>query len=135
MEGHLPNPVVEIVKNKQNELLSDNKIQKQKNDKKLIEPTESSRIFDRTLKFLTVFGVLLGTDFNYEWKCNKRFTFAKILTLFFWFINISTQALHVYSHTIIGTLEQFAIYGIGISVTLNAPNIESNYNEKYLRSF
>lgn len=89
----------------------------QRNDGTLSpQPTEASKVFKKSLKFLVTFGTLIGTDLNYEWKWNSRFLAVYILLCLSWSLIFYTQLMHVYNNESKRTLEQFALYGTDCSV-------------------
>lgn len=116
MEEDLPNTVETSIKNQRTEFRKVKKLKQPTRHKKKLEPTEAYQIFEKTLRVPAVFGRIIGADLNYEWKCGVLFIIANLVTYCFWLVNISNQVLHIYRDNIIQTLEQFAMYGIGISV-------------------
>lgn len=91
-------------------------VKKHGKDKKIEKKNDAFQIFEQTLQFLSLFGLLIGAHSNYEWKDNSRFKFTYALVVAAWTQFVYTQSLHVYNHDNIRTLEVFALYGIGISV-------------------
>lgn len=89
---------------------------KPKNNKTLEEPTAAFKVFEQSLKFIVVFGALIGIDMSYEWKRNPRFFILKIVMGVFGLLIIYTQLLHVYNNENKRILEEFALYGIELSV-------------------
>ncbi len=82
-------------------------------------PTQALKVFKKSLKFLAVFGILVGMDLDYKWKWNLRFYLNHFLIGFFWLLLFYTQLKHVYNNERGRTLEQFAIYGTACSVKWN----------------
>lgn len=80
------------------------------------QPTKAFKVFAKSLKFLALFGILIGTDMNYKWKSNLRFFSVYILICLFWLLIFYTQAMHLYNNESKRTLEQFAMYGTASSV-------------------
>lgn len=79
-------------------------------------PIEAYQILKNSLKFLGLFGIIIGLDARRDWKYNVRFAITKLLTAFTWTQLIYTQLMYVYQHNSVRTFEVFAVYGIGVSV-------------------
>lgn len=84
--------------------------------KQIPRPTEAFQILQRSLRFISLFGVLLGYDMKYDWQRNRRFVFMEYLFLFIWSQMLYTQCLYIYQRTTVRIWEIFALYGIAFSV-------------------
>lgn len=115
LEEELPNTSTQINRAK-SLILEKVKKQHKHNVKKIPEKTAAHLIFEQTLQFLSLFGLLIGTHMKYDWTSNPRFKFTWRLLVATWTQLVYTQFLHIYNRNNIRTLEVFALYGVAISV-------------------
>ncbi len=83
---------------------------------KLLETTESSETLQRSLKFVSKFGIFIGVNYSFKWKRNLRFIITKANLIFFWTQIFYTHFYYTYHNNAVRNCEVFAIYGIAISV-------------------